>query len=101
MRKCQNKTRILNISFENKEVYEQYKNYIEIAIIFSNNVQRIKDLISVLDDTSKELFEKICDKIQTKEIIELDENSKFEIWNEIENLIRNFRIQNGLCRKKH
>ena len=76
-----------DIQVSNKEVYEQYKNYIEIAIIFSNNVQRIKDLISVLDDTSKELFEKICDKIQTKEIIELDENSKFEIWNEIENLI--------------
>ena len=71
-----------------EEVYEQYKNYIEIAITFSyNNVQRLKDLINILDDTSKELFEKICNKIQTKEIIELDENSKFEIWNEMQNLI--------------
>lgn len=76
------------VKLTNKEVYEQYKNYVEIAITYSkNNIERIKDLISILGGVSKELFEKICGKIVSKEIIELDENSKFEIWNELENFI--------------
>ena len=72
----------------NKDVYEQYNKYIEMAIEYSkNNPNRISSLIEIMDDVTKDNFNKIYAKITSKDICNLEDENKFIIWNAIENLI--------------
>ena len=77
-----------NIKTTNKELYEQYNEYIKLAIKYSKtNPERIIKLIQIMDDVPKDLFDLIYNKIVSKDIITISDDSKFIIWNEIENLI--------------
>lgn len=72
----------------NKELYEQYNEYIRLAINYSKvDKDKIIKLIDKLDDVPKELFDLICNKIISEEIKNIKEEDKFYIWNELENLI--------------
>ncbi len=72
----------------NKELYEQYDEYIKLAINYSKtDKDKIIKLIDELDDVPKELFDLICNKIISEEVRNIKEEEKFYIWNELENLI--------------
>lgn len=72
----------------NKELYEQYNEYIKLAINYSkSDKDKIIKLIDELDDVPEELFNLICNKITSEEVTNIKEEEKFYIWNELENLI--------------
>lgn len=72
----------------NKELYQQYDQYIEMAIEYSkNNPERISSLIEIIDDVSKDNFDKIYTKVTSEDILNMDDENKFIIWTTIENLI--------------
>ncbi|MCF0126178.1 MAG: ATP-binding protein [Clostridia bacterium] len=84
------------IKVTNKELYEQYNEYIKLAIEYSKtNKDRIIKLIDELDDVSKDTFEMICNKITSKEIRDIEDKEKFYIWNELENLIARHKMHSG------
>lgn len=77
------------IKVTNKDLYEQYNEYIKLAISYSNtDKERIIKLIDELDDVPKDLFELICNKIKSEEVKNINEEERFYIWNELENLIQ-------------
>lgn len=77
-----------NMKITTKDLYEQYDVYVNLAIEYAGiDTRRIIDLINIMDDVSKSLFELIENKISSYDIIELNDESKFEIWNELESLI--------------
>lgn len=72
----------------NKEVYEQYTVYVKLAIKYSKNKpNRIIKLIDIMDDVPKDLFDVIYNKVISQEVIDIPEQERFCIWNEIEDLI--------------
>lgn len=72
----------------NKEVYEQYDQYIEMAIEYSKqDPDRISSLIEIIDDVSKDNFDKIYTKVTSEDILNIDDEKKFIIWTTTENLI--------------
>ena len=76
------------IKVTNKELYEQYNEYIRLAINYSKtDKDRIIKLMDELDDVPKDIFELICNKITSKEVKNISEEEKFYIWNELENII--------------
>lgn len=71
-----------------REVYEQYRDFIKLAIDYSNtNSNRIIQLVDVMDNVSQELFDLIFNKISSEEILKLPDTEKYGIWNRIEDLI--------------
>lgn len=76
------------IKITNKDLYEQYNEYIKLAIVYSKtDKDRIIKLVDELDDVPKGLFESICNKLISKEVKNIKEKERFYIWNELENLI--------------
>ena len=76
------------IKVTNKELHEQTKGYVELAILYSRtNKERIIELIKLLDDVSKDIFETICEKLVSDEVNNIVEKERFYIWNELEDLI--------------
>ena len=77
------------IKVTNKDIYEQYNEYVKLAILYSKtDKDRIIKLIDELDDVPKDLFELICNKIKSEEVKKISEEERFYIWNELENLIQ-------------
>lgn len=71
-----------------QELYEEYKEYIYLAIEYSRtNPQRIAKLVDIMDDIPKDLFDLIYDKITSEEVITMSDDDKFIVWSEIENLV--------------
>lgn len=57
------------IKVTNKDLYEQYNEYVKLAILYSKtDKDRIIKLIDELDDVPKDLFELICNKIKSEEV---------------------------------
>ena len=55
------------IKVTNKDLYEQYNEYVKLAILYSKtDKDRIIKLIDELDDVPKDLFELICNKIKSE-----------------------------------
>ena len=76
-----------------KELYVQYNEYVKLAIEYSKtDKDRIISLIDELDDVPKDLFELICKKITSEEVKNIDEEERFYIWNELENLIVKHKV---------
>lgn len=70
------------------EYWEQIETYIDMAISISNtNISRLCDLIDLLDDLPKELFDKIYNKLSSSRIINLKDTRKYVVWNHLEDLI--------------
>lgn len=70
------------------DYWKQIDVYIDLAIFNSKaNCKKICDLIDIIDDVSKDLFDKILVKLSSANIIKLNENRRFVIWNHLEDLI--------------
>lgn len=70
------------------DYWKQIDAYIELAILYSKtNTKKICDLIDIIDDLPKDLFNKIVIKLSKNEITKLNENRKYIIWNHLEDLI--------------
>lgn len=70
------------------EYWEQITIYIDLAISFSKtDTSKLCDLIDLLDDLPKELFDKIYNKLSSSTIINLKDTRKYVIWNHLEDLI--------------
>lgn len=77
------------IKVTNKDLFEQYNEYIKLAINYSKtDKDRIINLVDELDDVPKDSFELICNKIKSEEVKKINEEERFYIWNELENLIQ-------------
>ena len=77
----------------NKELYEQYVEYIKLAIYYSKtDKDKIIKLVDELSDAPKDVFELICDKITSEEVKNINEEDKFDIWNELEDLIAKHKM---------
>ncbi len=70
------------------DYWKQIEIYIDLAILNSKtNTKKICDLIDIIDNVPRYLFDKIFDKLSSNEIKVLNENRKFVIWNHLEDLI--------------
>lgn len=70
------------------DYWEQISKYVELAITNSKtNITKICDLIDLIDDVPKDLFDKIYIKLSSKSIINMSESRKFVIWDHLEDLI--------------
>lgn len=70
------------------DYWKQIEIYIDLAILNSKtNTKKICDLIDIMDNVPKYLFDKIFDKLSSNEIKTLNENRKFVIWNHLEDFI--------------
>ena len=68
----------------NEELYKQYNEYVRLAIEYSKkDANKIKELINVMDDVPKEIFEAIYNKVISKDVISLKDEEKYIIWDEI------------------
>jgi len=82
-----------NLVDENKEVltkdyWKQVENYLGILIKCSKtNVNRICDLIDLLDDVPKKFFDKIITKLSERKLKKLAEEKKYDLWNHLEDFI--------------
>lgn len=76
------------IEVTNEELYKQYNEYVRLAIEYSKkDANKIKELINVMDDVPKEIFEAIYNKVISKDVISLKDEEKYIIWDEIEKMI--------------
>lgn len=70
-----------------KEYWEEIKLYIDIALIQSeNNIERIIDLIDILDDVNKDIFKDILNKLSLN-IRSFKDEEKYILWNKLEDMI--------------
>ena len=70
------------------DYWEQISKYVELAIENSKtNTKKICDLIDLIDDVPKNLFDKIYAKLSSKKIVTLKESRRFIIWNHLEDFI--------------
>lgn len=77
-----------NNEVSQSDYWKQIERYIDLAITNSKtNTKKICDLIDIIDNVPKYLFDKIFDKLSSNEIMALNENRKFVIWNHLEDLI--------------
>lgn len=75
------------IEITKKDYYEQIDKYIDLMIKYckyKNN--RIIDLIDLLDNVSKNNFDKICNYLKSKKINSKNDNSKYMIWDRLERM---------------
>lgn len=71
-----------------KEYWKQIENYLSILIRYSKtNVNKICDLIDLLDDVPKNLFDKIVTKLSENKLKTLSEDKRYELWNHLEDFI--------------
>lgn len=70
------------------DYWEQISEYVKLAIENSKtNAEKICDLIDLIDDVPKNLFDKIYAKLSSKKIITLSEPRRFIIWDHLEDFI--------------
>lgn len=70
------------------EYWKQIDIYVDLAISTSkSNTKKLCDLIDIIDNVPKNLFDKIIVKLSSAEIKGLNENRKFVIWDHLEDLI--------------
>lgn len=88
------KPKWINVIDENEsdilqsDYWKQINAYIDLAILNSKtNCKKICDLIDIIDVVPTDLFNKILVKLSSTNIISLNENRKFVIWNHLEDLI--------------
>ena len=91
------KPKYINVPIEQdamtyKEYYDQISEYIDLMIDYcksSNN--RLIDLINLLDNVSKDNFDKICAYLKSTKIKNKKDKSKYKLWDKVQNLI--YRIK--------
>lgn len=70
------------------DYWKQISEYVKLAIENSKtNAEKICDLIDLIDDVPKNLFDKIYAKLSSKKIITLSEPRRFIIWDYLEDFI--------------
>lgn len=70
------------------DYWEQISKYVELAIKNSKtNTEKICALIDLIDDVPKNLFDKIYEKLSSKNILTLSETRRYVIWNHLEDFI--------------
>ncbi len=66
----------------------QIENYIKLALETANNdVNKLSQLIYILDDVHKDLFGKIVNHMSQKSILNLSDEEKYPLWDKIEDFI--------------
>lgn len=82
-----------NLVDENKEVltkeyWQQVENYLSILIKYSKaDINKLSDLIDLLDDVPKKLFDKIITKLSEKKLKKLSDEKRYHLWNHLEDFI--------------
>lgn len=75
-------------SITNKEYYEQIDEYVMLMIKYSKSSDdRLIDLIDLLDNVSKNNFDKICNYLKTSKIKNKNDKSKYKLWNKLKRMI--------------
>lgn len=70
------------------DYWEQTSKYVELAVENSKtNTEKICDLIDLMHDVPKDLFDKIYTKLSSKKIVTLSETRRFIIWDHLEDFI--------------
>ena len=70
------------------ELQKENNEYVKLAIEYScGKIERIKDLINVMDDIPKELFDKIYATVTSEDVVRLSDDEKYVLWEENEKLI--------------
>ena len=104
-----NKPKYINVPEDDRETtnieyYEQIDMYISLMIKYCKaSDDRILDLVDLLDNVSKNNFEKICSYLKTNKITKKSDSSKYKIWNKLEKLkhwIKKHSKMNDLIKKE-
>lgn len=75
------------IEVSKKDYYFQIDKYIDLMIKYCKyNNDRILDLIDLLDNVSKNNFDKICNYLKAKNIKNKHDKSKYKIWDKLEKM---------------
>ena len=99
------KPRYINIPNEKievtkKEYYAQIDKYIDLMLKYCKyNNNRIIDLIDLLDNVSKNNFDKICNYLKLKKIKNKHDKSKYLIWDKIERMCHSINKYSKLDNK--
>lgn len=76
------------VEVTNGKLYKEYNEYVKLAIDYSkNNINRIKDLVNIMEDVPKEIFNEIYNKVTSIDVINMKDEEKYIIWDEIEKII--------------
>lgn len=76
------------IAITNEEYYNQIDLYLNLMIKYcKTNDERLLDLIDLLDNVSKDNFDKICEYLKTPKIIQKCDKSKYKLWDKLERLV--------------
>ena len=70
------------------EYWKQIDNYLELILKFSkNNVHKLKEIIDLLEDVPKYMYDKIISKLSQKSIQKLPDESKYYLWDKLEDFV--------------
>lgn len=76
------------ISITTEEYYDQIDTYLDLMIKYCKNQDdRLIDLIDLLDNVSKQNFDKICKLLKSSKIQKKPDKSKYKLWDKLEKLI--------------
>lgn len=76
------------ITITNEEYYNQIDLYLNLMIKYcKTNDERLLDLIDLLDNVSKDNFDKICEYLKTPKIIQKCDKSRYKLWDKLEGLV--------------
>ena len=76
------------ITITNEEYYNQIDLYLNLMIKYcKTNDERLIDLIDLLDNVSKDNFDKICEYLKTPKIIQKCDKSRYKLWDKLEGLV--------------
>ena len=84
------------------ELQKENNEYVKLAIEYScGKIERIKDLINVMDDITKELFDKIYATVTSEDVVRLSDDEKYVLWEENEKLIaKHKKFAKSECAKR-
>lgn len=76
------------ITITNEEYYNKIDLYLNLMIKYcKTNDERLLDLLDLLDNVSKDNFDKICEYLKTPKIIQKCDKSRYKLWDKLEGLV--------------
>lgn len=77
-----------NISVTTEEYYYQIDSYMNLMLKYcKTSDERLLDLIDLLDNVSKENFDKICSYLKSTRLRNKSDSSRYKLWDKLESLI--------------